>query len=81
MILVHKQTSSFSDRWSEWCKHKALEFITVDCFDSGIISRINKGDVLLWHWNQTYATPMALPGALFLHWKLRCSPFPNLNIC
>jgi glutathione synthase/RimK-type ligase-like ATP-grasp enzyme len=50
-IFIHEAKGSFSDRWMEYCREKGIIFEAIDCFDTGIMAKVEAGDVLLWHWS------------------------------
>jgi len=81
-IFIHKQEGSFSDRWIEWCGHKNIEFTIVNCFDVDIISRINKGDVLLWHWEQNDIRALTFARHIIAALQEKgANVFPDIRIC
>jgi len=49
-IFIHESKGGFSDRWIEYCLEKGIAFEIVNCFNTDIISKLNAGDILLWHW-------------------------------
>ena len=49
-IAIHDCPLSFSDRWIEYCREKAVDYRIVDCYSSDIIDRLRSHSALLWHW-------------------------------
>ena len=81
-IFIHERKGSFSDRWISYCKQKNIKFEILDCFDSNIISRLNDGDVLLWHWDQT--SGVSLTFARYVVFALEAKHvkvFPDIKTC
>ena len=52
-IAIHHNKNSFSDRWIEYCIENKIEYKTINCFDSDIISQLEGFDGLMWHWSHT----------------------------
>lgn len=51
-IAIHHTKGSYSDRWIEYCKEKAIDYKIVNCYDNNIISQLKDCDALMWHHDQ-----------------------------
>ncbi len=52
-LAIHASPGSFSDRWIRYCSEQGIDHLVVDCFDTGIMRRLEGVDGLLWHWSHT----------------------------
>jgi len=50
-IAIHKRVNSFSDRWIEYCEEKKINYKTVNCYDTDILSQLDDCIGLMWHWD------------------------------
>jgi hypothetical protein len=50
-VAIHKRKGSFSDRWTELCRDRRLEFVIVDIFDDALFQKLRseRVDALLCH--------------------------------
>ena len=55
MIAIHKNKSSFSDRWISHCKKNEISYKIVNCYASDIIEQLENCDALMWHHNHMYS--------------------------
>jgi hypothetical protein len=81
-LAIHSNRNSFSDRWIEFCKAKAIPFKIVDCFRSDIIAQLGDCDALMWHFHQ--GNPKDIVFAKQLLWSLQAAGkkvFPDFSTC
>lgn len=56
MLAIHKEGSSFDDRWSDrWieaCERLCIPYRLVNCHSNDIIAELAGCKGLMWHWNQ-----------------------------
>jgi glutathione synthase/RimK-type ligase-like ATP-grasp enzyme len=48
-IGIHHRKNSYSERWIEYCKEKAIDYKFVNCYDNNIVEQLKDCDALLWH--------------------------------
>lgn len=48
-IAIQPRPGSFSDRWIEYCRERALPFRLVDCYSHEVIATLRECSALLWH--------------------------------
>lgn len=48
-LAIHPVSSSFSDRWLEYCRQQGIDHYTVNCFDCDIVEHLRSADALMWH--------------------------------
>lgn len=56
-IAIHQNKEIFNHSttwdkvWIDYCREKKLDYEVVDCFSNDILEKLDKFDVLLWHFN------------------------------
>ncbi len=50
-IAIHEEPGSFSDRWIEYCRQHAVDYVAVNCRRSDAIDRVRGARALLWSWH------------------------------
>lgn len=82
MLAIHIREGSFSDRWIEYCEKHAIDYITVDIFDTNIIIRLIKNNVkyLLAHLSHLdFRTALISKSILLSIEKMGVKIFPDQN--
>jgi len=80
MLAIHLRENSFSDRWIQYCEKHGIDYITIDIFDTNIITQLQKNhvDCLLVHINQTdYRTALISRSILLSIENMGIKVFPN----
>lgn len=85
-IAIHKNDKIFkhsglwTDEWIEYCKSNGLSFEVVDCYENGIIERLKKFDILLWHFGNYVLQDMLFSRSILISAQ-NCGikVFPDFN--
>jgi len=48
-IAIHSSIHSFSQRWTDYCNQKGIEYKIVNCYDNDIIDQVSDCNALMWH--------------------------------
>jgi glutathione synthase/RimK-type ligase-like ATP-grasp enzyme len=50
LIAIHDEPGSYSNRWIQYCRDHAVDFVAVNCRRSDVIDQIRGVRALLWSW-------------------------------
>ncbi|MRT17799.1 hypothetical protein F3C99_12650 [Vitellibacter sp. q18] len=81
-IAIHNSEGGFADRWTEYCRQNAIDYILVDCFQNDILDHLRKEKVshLMWHINHASSKDlMVFPYVMNAADYMGIKTFPNFN--
>jgi len=82
MVAIHHREGSFSDKWIEYCEKNGIKYKLVNCYSSSIVSELNSGDILMWHWHHyDYAATLFARQLIYSLELKGVKVFPNIQTC
>lgn len=77
---IFNHYSSWSIPWIEYCKEHNLDYEVVDCYDYKIIEKLERFDILLWHFFGNVIQDMSFARSiLYIAKKMGLKVFPDFN--
>ncbi|WP_027697967.1 ATP-grasp domain-containing protein [Vibrio litoralis] len=81
MIYIHKDDSSFSVKWIEYCEVNSVNYRLINCYSTDVSKTINCGDVLLWHFHHNDYSATKFAKSLMHSLSIKgVKTFPSFNM-
>jgi glutathione synthase/RimK-type ligase-like ATP-grasp enzyme len=79
-IGIHIRPGSFSDRWVKYCVENKVEYKSVNCYSSDILTQLEDCDGLMWHWDLIdYRAALFARQLTFSLLRKGIKVFPDIN--
>ena len=81
-VAIHKADHDYSNRWISYCQDKGINYSTVNCFDTDIVSKVRDHQILLWHWRWIHPESQIVAKQIVLALQnMNICIYPDVNTC
>ena len=81
-IAIHHHPGSYSDEWINYCQRNKIQYKSVNCYDSDIITQLEDCTALMWNWAQHDYKAILFARQLIMSIEsIGKKVFPDINTC